>query len=90
MERKIVDQVKIEGLQKFEQYAKINPVSIEINDPEILNKLRLYSKKYKFRFLANSLLFSSSIKEDANVIFITINGLNDAKDIVTHGKHIKQ
>ena len=86
MERKIIDQVKIEGLQKFEQYSKINPVSIEINDPEILNKLRLYSKKYKFRFWANSLLFSSSIKEDTNVIFITTNGLNDAKDIVINGK----
>ena len=85
MERKIIDQVKIEGLQKFEQYSKINPVSIEINDPETLNKLRFYSKKYKFRFLGNSLLFISSIKEDTNVIFITTNGLNDAKDIIING-----
>ena len=77
--------MKIEGWQKFEQYSKINPVSIEINDPETLNKLCFYSKKYKFRFLGNSLLFISSIKEDTNVIFITTNGLNDAKDIIING-----
>ena len=36
--------------------------------------------------MANSLLFCSSIKEDTNVIFITTNGLNDAKDIIINGK----
>ena len=86
MERKIIDQVKIEGLQKFEQYTKINPVSTEINDSEIMNKLRFYAKRYKFRFIANSLLFSSSIQKDTNVIFITKNGLNDVKDIIINGK----
>ena len=45
-----------------------------------------YSKKYKYRFIANSLLFSSAIKEDTNAIFITTNGLNDAKDILINGK----
>ena len=43
-------------------------------------------KKYKYRFIANSFLFSSSIKEDTKVIFIAINGLNDAKDILINGK----
>ena len=43
-------------------------------------------KKYKYRFIANSFLFTSSIKEDTKVIFIAINGLNDAKDILINGK----
>ena len=43
-------------------------------------------KKYKCRFIANSLLFSSAIKEDTNAIFITTNGLNDAKDILINNK----
>ena len=60
---------------------KINPVSVRIIDPDIQTELLFYSKKYKHRFIANSLLFSSSIKEDTKVIFITTNGLNDAKDI---------
>ena len=41
---KIIDEIKIEGFQKFEQYKKINPVNIEINDTEIQTKLRFYSK----------------------------------------------
>ena len=50
---------------------KINPINIRIIDPEIQTKLMFYSKKYKYRFIANSLLFSSSIKEDTKIIFIT-------------------
>ena len=65
---------------------KINPINIQIIDPEIQSKLLLYSKKYKYRFIANSLLFSFSIGKDTNVIFITTNGLNDAKDILINGK----
>ena len=83
---KIVDEIKIEGFQNFEQYMKINPINIRIIDPEIQTKFMFYSKKYKYRFIANSLLFSSSIKEDTKIIFITTNGLNDAKDILINGK----
>ena len=82
----IKDEFLIEGLQKFEQYSKINHISVQIIDSDLQTKLRFYSKKYKYRFIANSLLFSSAIKEDTNAIFITTNGLNDAKDILVNGK----
>ena len=65
---------------------KINPVRVRIIDPDIQTELLFYSKKYKHRFIANSLLFSSSIKEDTKVIFITTNALNNAKDILINGK----
>ena len=42
-------------------------------------------KKHKYRFIANSLLFSSAIKEDTKAIFVTTNGLN-AKDILISSK----
>ena len=45
-----------------------------------------YSKNYKYRFIANSLLFSSSIQKDTNVIFIVTNGLNDTKEILINSK----
>ena len=64
----------------------MNPIIVRIIDPDIQIKLLFYSKKYKYRFIANSLLFSSSIKEDTKVIFMTKNGLNDAKDILINGK----
>ena len=82
----IKDEFIIEGFQNFEQYSKINPISVRIIDPDLQTKLLFYSKKYKYRFIANNLLFSSSIKEDKKVIFTTTNGLNDTKDILINGK----
>ena len=64
MNIRTIDQIKIEGFQKFEQCLKINPINGRIVDPEIQTKLIFYSKKYKYRFIANSLLFSSAIKEE--------------------------
>ena len=86
MNKKIFDQVIIEVFQDFEQYMKINPINIEMSDSETQKKLRFYSKRYKYRFIANSLLSSSAIIGNTNAIFITTNGLNDAKDILTNGK----
>ena len=83
---KVIDEIKINGFQNFEQYLQINPIEIQINDTDIQNKLLFYANKYKYRFIANSLLFSSSIQKDTNVIFITTNGLDNAKDILINGK----
>ena len=87
---KILDEIKIEGFQNFEQYMRINTINIRIIDPEVQTKLMYYSKKYKYRFIANSLLFSSSIKEDTKAIFITTNGLNNAKDILINRKMFQE
>lgn len=83
---KLIDELKIDGFQNSQQYLKINPVSIQITDTDIQNKLLFYSNRYKYRFIATSLLFSSSIVVDANVIFITTSGLNDAKYILINEK----
>ena len=70
---KIIDQIITEGFQNFAQYEKINPVDIRLTDPELCSTLLYYSKKYKYRFLANNLLFSSAIEADISTIFITRN-----------------
>ena len=77
---------KIEGFQNFQQYLKVNPINIQITDPEIQNILLFCANRYKYRFIAHSLLFISSIQKDTNVIFITTNGLNNTKEIITNGK----
>ena len=59
---------------------------IQITDPEIQNKLLFYANRHKYGVIANNLLVSSSIQKDTNVIFITTNGLNDAKGILINGK----
>ena len=84
--KKKIDEFKIEGLQNFNQYLKINPVAVQIIESQIQNKLLFYSKNYKYRFITNSLLFSLSIQKDTNIIFITTNGLNDAKEILINKK----
>ena len=83
---KVTDEIKINGFQNFEQYLQISPIEIQINDTDIQNKLLFYANKYKYRFIANSLLFSSSIQKDTNVIFITTNGLDNVKYILINGK----
>ena len=82
----IEDEFKIEGLQNLVQCSKFNPISVRIIDPDLQTTLLFYSKKYKYRYIANSLLFSSSMKQDTKTIFITSNGLNDAKDLFINGK----
>ena len=82
----IKDEFIIESFQNFEKYFKINPVSIQITDREIQNSLLFYAGKYKYRFIANSLFFSSSLQKVTNVIFITTNGLNGAKKLMINGK----
>ena len=82
----IKDEFKIEGFLNFEKYFKINPVSIQITDHEIQNSSLFYAGKYRYRFIANSLLFSSSLQKAKNVIFTTKNGLNNAKELLINGK----
>ena len=86
IKQKIIDQVLIEGFQNFAQYDKINPVDIRRTDPEIRSRFSLYSIKYKYRFIIHSLLFSSANQGDINAIFITANGLSDAKQILVKRK----
>ena len=87
MNHKIIDKILIEGFQNFAQYDKINPVNIRITDPEIRSRLYFYSKRYKYRFIINSLLFSSAVQGDIKAIFITTNALNDAKQILVKKKN---
>ena len=49
---------------------KLNPVKIMIHSSEIQSKLLKYSnQRYKYHFIFNSLLISSSIIQETNVIF---------------------
>ena len=59
--KQIIDQVLIEVFQNFAQYDKINLVDIRITGPEIRSKRSFYLRKYKYRFIINSSLFSSAV-----------------------------
>ena len=83
-------EVTIEGLQDFEKYRSLNPIDIKITDNEIKRRLLFTeNRRINYRFIPNNILFSSSIQEETKVIFLTVNGLNDERDILINGKVYK-
>ena len=83
-------EVTIEGLQDFEKYQKLNPIDIKITDNEVRRRLIFKeNRRVKYRFIPNSILFSSSVQEDTKVIFLTVTGLNEVRDIMINGKVYK-
>ena len=78
MSHEIVDTIHILGLQNFDDYSRLNPVEITIDSNKIIETLSNY-KKYTFRFILKSLLFSTNLQKNTDVIFITCDGLPEAK-----------
>ena len=79
MSYQLVDEFRIVGLQNYNLDEILNPIEINICDSKIQGKLSRYgTQRYKYCFIIDSLLISSSVVEDTNVIFLICNGLNDA------------
>ena len=66
----------------------MNPAEITFDSNEIVEDLSKY-KIFKYRFLIESLLFSSNLQNDTDVIFITCNGLSDAREALINSKLYK-
>ena len=77
MKDEIVDEIPILGIQNSE-FNILNPIYISINSDNIISRLQLY-KNNRFKFVLNTLLFSSNIVNDTDVIIITSNGLSETK-----------
>ena len=75
MSYELIDTIHIKGLQQLDQYDQLNPVQITIKSNKIIADLAR-EKNLKYRFMVDSLLFSSAITNDNKVIFITCNKLN--------------
>ena len=80
MSYQLVDEFRIVDLQHYNLDEKLNPIEINTRDSEIQEKLSRYGTQgYKYRFIVDSLLISSSVLQDTNVIFLICNGLKDAR-----------
>ena len=85
----IEKEINIEALQAFDKYQKLNPIEIKITD-NVFHELSYKNyQKTKYRFIPNSILFSSSVQEETEVIFLVVTGLNDVRDIFINGKIYK-
>ena len=83
-------EIIIEGLQSFNKYKKLNPIEIKITDTDIYDKLIFKeNRRIKYRFIPNNILLSSSVQEETEIIFLIVDGLNDAHYIVLNGKLYK-
>ena len=84
-----IDEFIIVALQNY-NFEKLNPNEINIRDSKIQGKLLRYgTQRYKYRFVADSLLISSSVVQDTNAVFLSCNGLNSARDSLINGKLYK-
>ena len=80
----IKDSIKILGFQNSD-YNFLNPIKISI-DSDVIQFLTKY-RKYKYRFILNSsLLFSSNFSNETDVLFISCDGLSNAKEALINSK----
>ena len=80
----VIDIIKILGLQvKTENY--LNPINISLNTNNGIQQLTKYNK-YRYRFALESFLFNSSFENETDVIFLTCNGLSNAKEALINSK----
>ena len=88
MKNEIIDEIPILGTQNSE-FNVLNPIYISINSDNIISRLQLY-RNNRFRFVLNTLLFSSNIVNNTDVIIITSNGLSETKQalIIKNNKPI--
>ena len=80
MEVEIIDSINIIGIQNNE-YNFLNPIHININSDSVIQKLMIY-KNNRYRFVLQSLLFSSNVENETDAIFLVSNGLNNAKKVL--------
>ena len=64
----VIDTIQILGIQNTD-YKFLNPIYISINSETVIQKLAKY-KNYRYRFVLESILFSSNIENETDVIFI--------------------
>ena len=88
MSYEIIDQIKIGGLESFDRYDNLNPADISMKDSEVNTFLSRY-RQYKYRFIIDNLLFSSALTNNTNLIFVSCNGLKEAKESLINGKLFK-
>ena len=65
-------------IAKLDDNSRLNPMEININSNKVIKILSNF-KKYKFRFIIESLLFSVNLQNNTDMIFITCGGLTEAK-----------
>ena len=75
-------------IANFDDYRRLNPVEVTIDSNNIIETLFNY-QMYQFKFIIESLLFSTNLQNNTDVIFITCDGLTEAKTALINSKLYK-
>ena len=81
----ILDTLMIKALQNFETYTILNPLDIDIRSNYMTDKINSY-KGYVYQVLIKNLLFSASITNNTQQVFIVCYNLDSAKKALINGK----
>ena len=84
MGAEIVDEIQIFGVQD-KNIIFLNRIVVSISSDDLIRELTKY-KKYRYRFVLESLVFSSNFENNTDVIFVSCEGLNDAKEALINSK----
>ena len=84
----LVESVKIIGFHNF-GVEKLNPISITIENNDLISLFNA-NKNYKFRLTVKSVLLSSNIKNEAEIIHLSAIGLTDATYSLINNKFNKK
>ena len=80
----IVNTIQILGVQD-KNINFPNPITVSIRSDDVILELKKY-KKYRYRFVLESLVFSSNFENNTDVIFVSCEGLNYAKEALINSK----
>ena len=86
--RKMVDIVGtllIKVLQSYDKYTILNPLEVNLHSHYLNQNINDY-KGFVYEVMLKNILFSSSIKNETQNIFITCQNLNSAKKALINGK----
>ena len=75
----------VKNLQSYDKYATLNALEIDIRSNYINQKIEEY-KGFLYEVMIKSILFSASIKNDTQNVFVTCQNLNSAKKALINGK----
>ena len=83
--KEVVETILFKALQNFDKYTVLNPLDIDIRSNYMTEKINNY-KGYVYEILIRNLLFSASITNDMQQIFIVSYNLDSAKKALINGK----
>ena len=74
----VIDTIIVKALQSYDKYSTLNPLEINLNSNNLSKIIHDY-KGFTFEVRLINVLFSNSLENDTQNIFIVCHNLNSAK-----------